>query len=72
MRGDSYWGGMGLYKYACNTRVASDRAQVFLGYEPDAPPLLMCLEADLLATVEDVKKNGPTHCPGIMLLDQAD
>lgn len=58
---------MGVYTWACNTRARPDRAQKFLGYEPDAPNLWDSLEEDLLEAVEHVKQNGPTYCPKLRL-----
>ena len=40
------------YLFASNSRSKPDRAKRLFGYEPKAPGLLECLEADVLAEVE--------------------
>ncbi|KAJ6790347.1 hypothetical protein PWT90_10334 [Aphanocladium album] len=67
MRGGSSWEPMGVYTWACNTRVRPDRATSLLGFAPSAPTVLEILEQDLLDAVEHVKRNGPTYCPGLKL-----
>lgn len=50
--GDPSWGYMGLYTFACNTRVRADRARRDLGYDPKAPSVLELMEVDLMACRE--------------------
>jgi hypothetical protein len=47
--GDPSWGYLGLYTFACNTRVRADRARKYLDYEPKAPSVFECMEQDLMA-----------------------
>ncbi|OAA56798.1 NAD(P)-binding domain protein [Cordyceps fumosorosea ARSEF 2679] len=67
MRGGSSWGPMGVYTWACNTRVRPDRATSLLGFTPTAPSVLDTLEQDLLDAVEHVQRNGPTYCPTLKI-----
>jgi hypothetical protein len=51
--GDMWLGGdwpyLGLYTFACNTRVKADRARKYLSYIPSGPTVFECMEEDLLA-----------------------